>query len=306
MSVGFDGNLIIARSKDFADFYKELLLELQETLAFGSPSEVRRAAALIYQFQKLFQQVDAEARTWMEENLSVFYRNGDEFAKAQLQAMGLNEQSFLFYQVHESAIAHVVATMREEMLGATAQLRGNLLSFVRMMQVSPEEQRAVLREVARSVALGDATPTLSKNIETRLAARNVGGYIKVGSRTMKIESYAEMLARTHLRVAHSRGTEARLRANGINLIIISEHGTQCEICAPLENKIFSFDEGSISFPPVSMLPNEGTPFHPNCLHVELPLIPELAGEDVMAEGAFDPKTYPFDSSGKVKASEESD
>jgi hypothetical protein len=300
MPAAFDGNLIVARAQDFAEFYRQLLLELQNLLVFGSPSDKRRAVVLMQQFQKLLRQVDVEAEAWMVQNIGTFYRSGDEFAKSQLQSMGLNEQSFMFYQVHESAIAHVVATMREEILGATSQLRGNLLTYIRMMQVSPEEQRLVLQEVARSVALGDATPTLSKNIQERLAARAVGGYIKVGSRTMKIQDYAEMLARTHLRVAHSRGTEARLRANGIELVVISEHGTECKICAPLENKIFKLG-GDSNYPSITMLPNEGTPFHPNCLHVELPIIPELAGEEVMKEGEFDADSYPFNSEGRLRA-----
>lgn len=300
MPAAFDGNLIVARAKDFSEFYKKMLLELQNMLVFGNPSDKRRATVLIQQFQKLLRQVDVEAEAWMVSNIGTFYRNGDEFAKAQLQAVGLNEQSFRFYQVHESAVAHVVATMREEILGAVSQLRGNLLTYIRLMQVSPDEQRAVLQEVARSVALGDATPTLSRNLQERLAARAVAGYVKVGARTMKISTYAELLARTHLRVAHSRGTEARLRANGIELVIISEHATDCKICAPLENKIFKL-VGESNYPPITMLPNEGTPFHPNCLHVELPLIPELAGEEILREGEFDAESYPFNVEGRLKA-----
>lgn len=301
MPTPLDGNLIIARSVDFADFYKKMLLELQNLFAFGNLSDRRRAFYLIQQMQTLLRRVDIEAEAWMVENLKVFYHSGDQFAKSQMQALGINEAGAQFYQVHEAAIAHVVATMREEMIGAVSQVRGNLLSYIRMMQVAPEEQRLILQDVARSVALGDATPTLSRNIQERLASRAVSGYIKVGARSIKLDSYAEMLARTHLRVAHSRGTEARLRANGINLVIISEHGTECKICAPLENKIFKLD-GDSNYPSIEMLPNQGTPFHPNCLHVELPLIPELAGEEVLKEGAFDPATYPFNQDGKVKAS----
>jgi hypothetical protein len=287
-----DGGLIEALSSDFAYFYKDLLLEVQTLFVFGSPAEKLRAYILFRQFEKKLLAVDAQAKKWMEENVPIFYHQGDEWAQQQLRALGVSPNQF--YQVSEGAIWHVVATMKQEITHATSQYKENLLSYVRHLQVLPDEQRAILQNIARSAALGTTISTTSKNIQERLVARSINGYLRVGKRTIKLDQYAEMIARTHLRVAHSRGTEARCRATGIELVIISEHSTDCKICKPLEGKIFSLnDKGTAQYPSVRILPNGGTPFHPNCLHVESPLIPELAGEEVMREGIFEAESFPF-------------
>lgn len=48
-----------------------------------------------------------------------------------------------------------------------------------------------------------------------------------------IDSYAEMLVRTHVIKANGEGTRNRLLANNVDLIEMSTHATSCPICEPV-------------------------------------------------------------------------
>jgi hypothetical protein len=282
---------------EFASFYKDALLEIQRLFTAAiTTAEKRRYMQLYLQYQEFLKEVETEAAAWIKTNIPRMAEYGSLDAKANLNALGITDFTMTFSQLHKEAVETVIATIKREMSDAVDVTSNTLLKYTRRLQVSSAEQRDILTNVARSVAFGDATPTLSANIAERLAARAIAGKITVGSRTMSLDSYAELVARTHLRVAYSRGTEMRLRANGVHLCVISEHGTQCKICGPLEGKIFSLDGSDPRFPPLSATPNEGTPFHPNCLHVVLPFIEDLALEGEIQDRMVDPAEWPFKTS----------
>lgn len=280
---------------EFTQFFQQIMLELRQRF-LTAPSEVSRERlwSIFTQYRKYLRSMTPKADAWIVENMGIMFVQGDSEGVVNLQGMIPKESMVLtFSQVHEGAVAEVVASMKADYRKALNIHENSLKGFINRINVTPENKRYILQDIANAVAFGDSSQLTSKRIEARLVAEAIGGNITVGNKTLSLSQYAELLARTNLRVAYSRGSEMRYRANGIDLIIISEHGTECKICGPLEGKIFSLVPGHPIYPHISALPNEGCPFHPNCLHVPLPFNVKLADPDELANGRIDKETWPF-------------
>ena len=95
-------------------------------------------------------------------------------------------------------------------------------------------------------------------------------FIDKGGKEWDLRAYCEMAAHTKLMIAKNEGTRARMRAAGVNHYMFSSHGTECDICAPHEGKIYWTGDGE------SLGYDEGPdiPLHPNCGHTTLPYVIE--------------------------------
>ncbi len=284
-----------ATAAEFASLFEQMVQEIKKRFVGAPLVEQERLYSILKQFEKYVRQVMPKADAWIDDNIRDYFMQGDVFAQVALAdfqlELPINTQ---FTQLHEGALVAVAQAMKKYQHDAVESQVGTLRSFIKRIQASPEHQRAVLDEIARSVFLGDSTYATSKRIAERLTARAVGGFIEVGEKVMPLNRYAEILARTNLRVAYTQGTLMRLKSNGIKLVVISEHGTDCKICGPLEGKIFSIEGSHPVYPPLRALPNEGTPFHPNCLHVVLPFSVELAEQSELDNGLISREDWPFE------------
>lgn len=288
-----DPNNVAATAVEFVSFYHDILRQIQQMYAVGTPGGKERAIKLYRQYHYWLHLADTQADKWLKENIPLMLQYGDDHGFLSLKSLGFLTVDDSFTQLHEQAIAGVIATVKQEMNKVTAQLDRSLLSFVRRVQLATPEQRAVLEEIAISVALGNDTAITSKRIQQRIVAKAIGGYIQVGNKTLPLNKYADLLARTHLRVAYSRGTEMRLQANNVQLVVISEHNTTCKMCKYIEGKVFSLDGKHPDYPSIKILPNGGCPIHPHCLHVENGFIVALASEEELQRVKIDPATWPF-------------
>ena len=251
-------------SSEYASLFQDVLQELKERFVFAPTYERDRLNSLLLQYSDLLRGVMKDGDKWIDENIRNFFLQGDAFAQTVLpDVLGGVPVNTTFSQVHQGAIAVVAQTMKQFQNEAIATHISTLTRFIRQIKLAGVDKRVVMEEVARAVFSGDDTYSVSRNIETRLTARAIGGQIRVGKKLMPLSKYAELLARTNLRVAFTQGTILRLKSNNIRLVIVSEHGTECVICTPLEGRIFTLSSVSGKYPTIYATPNDGTPFHPN-------------------------------------------
>jgi hypothetical protein len=79
-------------------------------------------------------------------------------------------------------------------------------------------------------------------------------------------AYARMVARTTLREAQTQATLDLCATYENDLVEISDHNTDCELCEQYEGNIYSLSGNDSEYPKLE----EETPFHPNCQHSILP------------------------------------
>lgn len=102
--------------------------------------------------------------------------------------------------------------------------------------------RQVVAEVAATPLLGiDTRRQATQRAMERFADRGLRTFVDRGGRAWQMTSYAEMAMRTATGRAAVEAHGDKLRAAGLDLVIVSNAPHECPICAPYEGKVLSLD-----------------------------------------------------------------
>lgn len=239
-------------------------------------AEAQRARLLIREATETLRRLDANNAAWIAENVPRAYLRGVSAANDKLRYTreGLSTSNTA---LHEETITALVSDMDDVLRDATARMGRGYKTLLRRMQVSSTMDKTITKEIALDVTTGKTLREASAAIAEKLIAEFGDGPIRIGARTFSAEQYATLVARTKGAEAHSMGTMTRLAESGQDLVVVDAHGAE-DACGIYEGKVYSISGTSDKYPPVRDLPNGGPPFHPNCTHVLLPYIEELAGK----------------------------
>lgn len=127
-------------------------------------------------------------------------------------------------------------------------------------------RRAQLLAVAQQTAQGGTRRQVSKSIIDQLAHDGVTSFVDRSGRRWRMSTYAQMAARTVTREAVTVASWNRMDDHGIDLITVSDHNTQTELCEQYEGKTYTRTGATPGYERLERLP----PFHPNCWHVISP------------------------------------
>lgn len=102
--------------------------------------------------------------------------------------------------------------------------------------------RQVIAEVSATPLLGiDTRRQATQRAMERFADRGLRTFVDKGGRAWQMTSYAEMATRTSVGRAAVEGHTDRLRAAGLDLVIVSNTPHECPLCKPFEGKVLSID-----------------------------------------------------------------
>ncbi|MCA6093482.1 phage minor capsid protein [Streptomyces sp. SCA3-4] len=102
--------------------------------------------------------------------------------------------------------------------------------------------RQVIAEVSATPLLGiDTRRQATQRAMERLSDRGLKAFVDRAGRSWQMTSYAEMATRTSVGRAAVEGHTDRLRAAGLNLVIVSNAPHECPLCKPFEGKVLSID-----------------------------------------------------------------
>lgn len=93
-----------------------------------------------------------------------------------------------------------------------------------------------------------------------------GNLIEINGKFWRMDKYADLVARTSLRDAATDATLNLCDQFDNDLVEISNHATDCDICAEFEGNVYSITGKTPGYPGIEEYP----PFHPNCKHSILP------------------------------------
>lgn len=287
-------------AEELVKLYQQAISRLQSELITIDPRQIgkrRHLYTVLRHIEDELTGLDQSAAAWIKANVLTQYRSGAAEGARQVKALGITKVSTMFSLPHRQMAKHLAEGFYYDFHRLVDQNQNSLINFVRRAHISERERTGVLQAVARGGLEGRAVPDVTGDILKALSSSVVDNKIAIGNVTYKGDYYAKLLARTHLRVAATRGTQMRLIEHKIDLVQISAHGTICNICKPFENKVFSNSGGSSVYPPIALLANGGPPFHPFCLHVISGFIPALKDKTEIARAQWvdvDPKQTRID------------
>ena len=151
---------------------------------------------------------------------------------------------------------------------AVASLAARTLSTAQVQEFSFSEAEVELgKKAAEAVATEQSRGWLSGQVRDYLFGMlEDDEFIEINGRMYRMKKYAELVARTTMREAQTAATLDLCREYENDLVIISDHGCDCDLCEQYEGKTYSISGRSMKHP---MLP-DSPPFHPNCKHSMLP------------------------------------
>lgn len=126
--------------------------------------------------------------------------------------------------------------------------------------------RSVITEVASDTLIGHRTRLeIAQQALNRFAGNGISGFTDKAGRNWNIASYTEMATRTTVGQAALQGHSDQMEHFGLDLVVISDHARECELCRPWEGKVFSLSGTSKKYPPLQKA-IDGKLFHPQCSH----------------------------------------
>ena len=196
---------------------------------------------------------------WIVQNVPASYRQGWEQAfNSSLYAtptgLGGAYNQAAFAVMHKQAIEVLAYNMRDNVDLALAQVG---------RQISDEFRDIAMKETLRRQFTGDTVRASTKSMVEELKGKGLTHFTDKAGRQWSLDNYCTMVARTTTREATVQGTLLRAQRMGYELIHMSEHHPTCELCAPLQGRVYTTNEEDRRYP---MWFDDYCPVHPNCLH----------------------------------------
>ena len=233
-----------------------------------SYAQQTRIKAIIVNVDKEIAFLNSRAAKLGMDAIRPAYETAFDAATKPIIRAGLTAQDVIGAQVNTRAVAAVAEQMAADLLGINANMRKNSVNYLRATQQKLVRDGVINQVIAEGLITGSARRTVSDQIEGRLWERMRNGkLVTAGGRQYDPEYYAKMVARTKIREAQTAGTINASLEYGVDFVKVSSHSHDTDICTPFQGKIYSISGKSSKYPPLGETP----PFHPNCLHVLLPM-----------------------------------
>lgn len=189
----------------------------------------------------------------VQEALELAYSRGQRLALADGKELGLEMSWF--------------ATPPSAMMQLVDQTSFLLLAtHGRILRQTEDAYRSVIQMAAAEVVQGTTTRVeAAQHALNGLLGRGITGFTDSAGRNWDLASYTEMATRSGAMNALVQGHVQELSDNGFDLVIVSEHTRECEICRPWEGKVLSVTGATSGYLTLDQARMEGL-FHPNCKH----------------------------------------
>lgn len=215
------------------------------------------------------------SKKWTERTIPVAYFEGVDVAAEAIKRFQIARRVNYDAQIHTAAVNVLTDEVTSALLIANGSIQKNVERFIRQTQQRILEDREISRMIAEGTITGEARRQTSDRLLNAFRENMADEkYIVINGRNFRPDSYAELVARTRTREASSRGIVNTALKYNMDLVLVSDHDTETELCQKYEGKIFSISGNSKGYKVLDLLP----PFHPNCKHVISPITEEYAEE----------------------------
>ncbi|MDP4092589.1 MAG: phage minor capsid protein [Bacillota bacterium] len=243
-----------------------LIRTIAEKEARGNVTWYKRS--LLDQVERQLKHLSEQSEKWIKETLPFVYQESINNVNSILMKSGfkvdINKASFA--KLHTKAIDSLILDTLDDLSEAN-KYAGDQIKHI------------VNDAVAQKLAQGQTVKECKKAIISELMEKGIDGVESKNGRMMSLDAYASTVARSRTREATNTAMINQLTALGRDLVKVSSHNSSCPICAAYEGRVFSISGKDTRYPPLSVaFSGIYANIHPNCSHVLLPYIEELADD----------------------------
>lgn len=230
---------------------------------------------ILRQLQKELKRLQEHSDTFIETAIPKEYRSAlrETYSYFRRNHLRMRNPS-VFASLHTDALYEISREMQYQISMGLASVGRQIERYVDTAMDEALRQ-AGLRQTGEKIASGATVQDMQKALIEQLQSE---GFMTVqygdekNARQVPVDVYAAMVARSTTREAGNTARLNQLTANGYDLVQMSTHYPTCEICAPLQGRVYSISGDDKRFPPLSKAFGEYNNVHPNCRHVIAPWV----------------------------------
>lgn len=225
---------------------------------------------LLAQINKELARLTQDAQGWAESVLPKEYKAGVQAANQGLTNLGVESVPAYetFAKLHTSQVELLIQNAKQDLIEANMFVGRQLQDSIR---------QAGIEAIAQKTAQGQTVKETKKLLTQALIDQGLNGIKMRNGAMMRLDSYAELVARSTSREAQNKGMLNQMTSLGYDLVQMSTHKTSCAVCAALQGRVYSISGNDKRYPPLTRAYNGvHANIHPRCRHVLAPYVEHLA------------------------------
>jgi len=169
-------------------------------------------------------------------------------------------------------------------------------------QIKDGVQKAVEDAIGLKLSTNETLRECKKNVLKNFAERGITAVRTKNGRYIRLDAYADMVARSTVREVTNTATIKQVQELGYDLVRMSEHPGACPICQKYEGRVYSISGKDKRFPKLDVAFNNGyANIHPRCRHVLTPYIEAFNDVEKDTKNSNRPFVEPNKSDKQVQA-----
>jgi hypothetical protein len=246
--------------------------------------------AIMKQVNREIAILDRYALKWTNRYIPYNYKIGADRVYRDMRRAGIDVSTLA---IDQTRVRLITANVYDK-LATGHHLVGRL--------IEDNIRQAGVEAVAMKLSTGSTVKETQRLLVDKLKQQGLTSVVDKAGRHIKLDAYAELVARSTTREATNLATMDQLKSLNHDLVQMSEHASPCPICAPLEGRVYSISGETPGYPQLDFAFGEGhANIHPNCLHVITPYIEKF---DSKAAATQAKSNRPFDTDPRSKAERE--
>jgi len=262
--------------RELESAYYRLFKDLSAEMLALEPGEFNeiKGALLMGKTRKMVEDLNHRSARWAMTEIPAAYRSAQDIARKRLNTIGAERDPRFDDNVHKAAWEAQADGTMTDLLKANASIETTVAQYLYLMRkarsglmqiqafdLADEEVISALVDEAikKGQSRGKLQELIRMHFKRELYERK---WIRINGRSYDLIKYARLVARTRIRKIQSDATINSCREFDNDLVEVSDHNTETEICKPFEGQIYSLNGTTPGYDILS----ESPPYHPNCFH----------------------------------------
>jgi len=264
------------RVYEFARYYRIMANLLKNDLLMLDAETFKetKAVSLQKKVDSTVRRMNRFSLNWSNESTPEAYRQAAMITRTSLNILGAKKNREFDNKIHSQSIKNGRDATAEVLIKANNSIKTNIDTYVYLMRQAAKDiiqiqafdlrnEEIIAGLLDETIEAGGSRQDLMRLIRIHFKREIYAKkFINISGRNYNLIKYAETVARTRLRIIQSEAVKNLCAQYDNDLIEISDHGTDCEICKEYEGNIYSISGKHPTYPFMEGWP----PYHPRCEH----------------------------------------